>query len=83
MTSHVHAEAGLNWLGPADLGLKEQGWHLGAHEDEAKGVDCAHKGIEDEGVPTCVLLVDEGIDGVANHTWVQHIAQIPAGLKQL
>ena len=48
--------------------------NLWAHEDEAKGVDCADQRIEDPGVPGFVGLVLQGIDGITNDNGVERIA---------
>lgn len=40
---------------------------LGGHHDKPKHIHKAGEGGEDERVPPLVLLVEEGIDGIANH----------------
>ena len=61
---------------------KRQGWRadLGAHEDEAKGVDGSYKGVEHKAVPAAVGLVDQGPTSIANQDGVQHVAQVPDGI---
>ena len=54
---------------------------LGTHEDEAKGVDSAHKGVEHEAVPALVGLVQQGIARITDQDGVQHIAQVPDGIS--
>lgn len=54
---------------------------LGAHEDEAKGVDSAHKGVEDKAVPAPVGLVQQGVTRVTHQDGVQHVAQIADGIS--
>ena len=51
--------------------------HLGAHEDEAKGVDGPDQGVQDPGVPAAVRLIHQRVDRIADHERVQHIAQVP------
>ena len=53
---------------------------LGAHEDEAKGIDSSHQGIEDPAVPALVGLVVQSVDSIAGHQRVQHIAQVSDGI---
>lgn len=53
---------------------------LRAHEDEAKGVDSPHKGVEHKAVPAAVCLIHQGPDGVTHQNGVQHIAQVADGI---
>lgn len=53
---------------------------LWAHENEAKGVDCSHQGVQDPAVPALVSLVVQSVHSIAANQWIQHIAQISDGI---
>ena len=53
---------------------------LRAHEDEAKGVDSPHKGVEDKAIPAAVGLVHQGPPRITHQNGVQHVAQVPDGI---
>ena len=53
---------------------------LRAHEDEAKGVDSPHKGVEHKAVPAAVGLEHQGPPRVTHQNGVQHIAQVADGI---
>ena len=53
---------------------------LGAHQDEAKGVDGAHGGGEQPVVPGTVLLVVQAVQRVPYDAGVQRVRQVPRGV---
>lgn len=54
---------------------------LRAHEDEAKGVDSPHKGVEHKAVPAAVGPEPQGPHRVAQQNGVQHIAEVADGIS--
>ena len=54
---------------------------LRAHEDEAKGVDSPHKGVEHKAVPALVGFVYQGPPRITHQNWVQHIAEVADGIS--
>ena len=54
---------------------------LGAHQNEAEGVDSSNQGVQDPAVPALVSLIVQSIDSIARHQRVQHIAEVPDSIS--
>lgn len=46
------------------------------HGDEAKQIDEFHQGLQDEGIPALVFVIQEGVDGIAGQQRIGQPGQV-------